>query len=86
MTVTVIDPVSDYAELMESLFDFAAIRAMFEGGFRMVFDSMLAVTGPYAKKSLKRDYAKHGTVINGEPEAMILAAVIPTPTQSGRVN
>ncbi|NQY59349.1 alpha-D-glucose phosphate-specific phosphoglucomutase [Cognatishimia sp.] len=68
MTVTVIDPVSDYAELMESLFDFDAIRAMFEGGFRMVFDSMLAVTGPYAKEIFEtRLGAKHGTVINGEP-------------------
>lgn len=68
MTVTVIDPVSDYAELMESLFDFEAIRAMFKGGFRMVFDSMLAVTGPYAKEIFEtRLGAKHGTVINGEP-------------------
>ena len=68
MTVTVIDPVRDYAELMESLFDFDAIRAMFEGGFRMVFDSMLAVTGPYAKEIFEtRLGAKHGTVINGEP-------------------
>ena len=68
MAVTVIDPVSDYAELMESLFDFDAIRAMFQGGFRMVFDSMLAVTGPYAKEIFEtRLGAKHGTVINGEP-------------------
>src|SRR5690606_32141315 len=40
MTVEVVDPVADYAELMESLFDFAAIRALFRGGFRMVFDAM----------------------------------------------
>jgi phosphoglucomutase len=50
MTVEVIDPVKDYAELMESLFDFAAIKKMFMGGFRMAMDSMHAVTGPYAKK------------------------------------
>ena len=46
MKVAVIDPVADYAELMESLFDFNAIRNMFGLGFRMVFDAMSAVTGP----------------------------------------
>ena len=53
MTVEVIDPVADYAALMESLFDFDAIRAMFAGGFRMRFDAMHAVTGPYAKEILE---------------------------------
>lgn len=68
MTVKIIDPVADYAALMESLFDFEAIRALFAGGFRMVFDAMLAVTGPYAKEILEtRLGAQHGTVINGEP-------------------
>ncbi|MCB1402857.1 MAG: alpha-D-glucose phosphate-specific phosphoglucomutase, partial [Rhodobacteraceae bacterium] len=42
MQVEVIDPVADYAELMESLFDFDAIRAAFAGGFRMAFDAMSA--------------------------------------------
>ncbi|MDP1906946.1 MAG: alpha-D-glucose phosphate-specific phosphoglucomutase, partial [Hyphomicrobium sp.] len=42
MAVEVIDPVADYAELMESLFDFAAIRALFAGGFRLCFDAMHA--------------------------------------------
>jgi phosphoglucomutase len=49
MTVEVIDPVEDYAALMETLFDFDAIAAMFAGGFRMSFDAMSAVTGPYAQ-------------------------------------
>ncbi len=52
MKVKVIDPVSDYAELMESLFDFTAIRALLQGGFRIRFDSMHAVTGPYAREIL----------------------------------
>ncbi|MHB1238428.1 MAG: alpha-D-glucose phosphate-specific phosphoglucomutase [Gallionella sp.] len=85
MTVSVIDPVADYAELMESLFDFAAIRALLAGGvvqsgtqtsgtetpplrplpqsagyasnvsgarFRIRFDAMHAVTGPYAREIL----------------------------------
>ena len=46
MTVTVIDPVADYAALMERLFDFPAIRALFAGGFTMRFDAMHAVSTP----------------------------------------
>ncbi|HYG91132.1 MAG TPA: alpha-D-glucose phosphate-specific phosphoglucomutase [Azospirillum sp.] len=68
MTVEVIDAVADYAELMESLFDMAAIRALFASGFRMVFDAMHAVTGPYAVEILERRLgAPAGTVINGVP-------------------
>lgn len=52
MKVKVIDPVSDYADLMESLFDFTAIRALLKGGFRIKFDAMHAVNGPYAKEIL----------------------------------
>lgn len=50
MTVQVIDAVADYAELMESLFDFDEIRKLLASGFRMKFDAMHAVTGPYAKE------------------------------------
>jgi phosphoglucomutase len=68
MTVEVIDPVTDYAALMETLFDFEAIRGLFEKGFRMRFDAMHAVTGPYAREILERRLgAPAGTVINGEP-------------------
>ena len=68
MQVEVIDPVADYAELMESLFDFDAIRAAFAGGFRMAFDAMSAVTGPYATEILEnRLGAPKGTVRNGTP-------------------
>lgn len=48
-TVEVINPVSDYADLMESMFDFKAIKALLAGGFTLKFDGMHAVTGPYAK-------------------------------------
>ncbi len=68
MTVQVIDPVSDYAELMESLFDFAAIKSLLAGGFRIKFDAMHAVTGPYAKEILeKRLGAAPGSVMNAVP-------------------
>lgn len=68
MAVQVVDPVADYKALMESLFDFGAIRALFAGGFRMRFDAMHAVTGPYAKAILEDALgAPAGTVINGVP-------------------
>ena len=50
MTVSVIDAVADYADLMESLFDFGVIRDLLAGGFNIRFDAMHAVTGPYAKE------------------------------------
>ncbi len=49
MDVEVIDAVADYAALMQSLFDFDAIRRLLASDFRMCFDAMHAVTGPYAK-------------------------------------
>lgn len=68
MVVDVVDPVADYAALMESLFDFAAIRTMFAGGFRMRMDAMCAVTGPYAVEILEnRLGADKGTVVNATP-------------------
>ena len=68
MAVEVIDPVADYAELMEQLFDFDAIRALFAGGFTLSFDAMSAVTGPYATDILERRLgAPAGTVVNGTP-------------------
>ncbi len=68
MLVEVIDPITDYADLMESLFDFPAIRAVFAGGFRVCFDAMHAITGPYAQEILeKRLGAAPGAVVNGTP-------------------
>lgn len=68
MTVEIIDPVAIYADLMRSLFDFDAIRNLFATGFRMRFDAMHAVTGPYAKAILEGELgAPSGTVINATP-------------------
>ena len=65
--IRVIDPVSTYDDLMESLFDFEAIRELFASGFRMKFDAMHAITGPYATEILERQLgAPAGTVMNGE--------------------
>ncbi|WP_439273119.1 alpha-D-glucose phosphate-specific phosphoglucomutase [Pseudochrobactrum sp. HB0163] len=66
--VEIIDPVKDYAALMENLFDFSAIRNLLQSGFTMRFDAMHAVTGPYAKEIFeKRLGAKTGSVINAVP-------------------
>lgn len=68
MHVSVVDPVADYADLMETLFDFNAIRAMIGRGFRLRFDAMCAVTGPYAREILEnRLGAAAGSVVNATP-------------------
>ncbi|WP_428641613.1 alpha-D-glucose phosphate-specific phosphoglucomutase [Roseibium sp.] len=68
MTVEIVDPVADYAALMEQLFDFGKIRDLFAGGFTMRFDAMHAVTGPYAKAILEGKLgAEPGTVLNAVP-------------------
>ncbi|AKR56404.1 Phosphoglucomutase [Devosia sp. H5989] len=68
MVVEVVDPVTDYAALMETLFDFDAISTLFKSGFRMRFDAMHAVTGPYAHRIIEGMLgAPAATVINGVP-------------------
>ena len=68
MTIEVIDPVTDYAELMQSLFDFGAIRKMFAEGFTLRFDAMHAVCGPYATRIMEGMLgAPKGTVVNNIP-------------------
>jgi phosphoglucomutase len=69
MSVEVIDSVTSYSKLMESLFDFDRIRTLFaSGNFRMCMDSMHAVTGPYAHAIFEKGLgAAAGTVINGTP-------------------
>ena len=64
LTVEVVDSVANYASLMRSLFDFDALRALFAKGFKMRFDGMHAVTGPYAAKAIFEERieieARHG--------------------------
>ena len=68
MAVEIIDPVTDYANLMQTLFDFPAIEAMIAGGFTMRFDALHAVTGPYAHRIFEDILgAPRGTVVNGTP-------------------
>jgi phosphoglucomutase len=68
MVVEVVDPVADYAALMEGLFDFDAIRDLFARGFTLRFDAMHAVTGPYATAILEGTLgAAQGSVVNAVP-------------------
>ncbi len=65
--VEVIDPVTDYADLMEQLFDFKAIAQLIASGFQIKFDAMHAVTGPYAKEVfVKRLGAPQHSLMNCE--------------------
>ena len=68
MAIDVIDPVEDHAAVLRSLFDFGAIRRLFASGFRLRYDAMWAVGGPYAKAIIEGELgAPAGTVVHGEP-------------------
>ena len=68
MQIEVIDPVKDYVEMMEGIFDFDAVRKLFANGFTMRFDAMNAVTGPYALKIFEDILgAPKGSVVNYRP-------------------
>ena len=64
----IVDPVADYLQLMRSLFDFDVIAAAIREGLRIRFDSMSAITGPYARAILEGELGSPaGTVMNAEP-------------------
>ncbi len=68
MEIEVIDSLKDYVDMMQNIFDFAAIRKLFAGGFTMRFDAMNAVTGPYALKIFEEILgAPKGSVVNYVP-------------------
>jgi phosphoglucomutase len=66
--ITVIDPLADYIETVRKLFDFEAIRGLFQSGFRLIFDAMHGVTGIYARHIFENQLgAPAGTVVRGTP-------------------
>jgi phosphoglucomutase len=66
--IVVIDSLADYTAVLQEIFDFAALRALFQSGFRMQFDAMHAITGPYAHHIFEELLgASAGTVMNGTP-------------------
>ncbi len=69
LKITIIDPVTDYAELMQSIFDFNLLKQSISSGYiTLLFDAMSAITGPYAKRILVDMLgAAPSSVINAEP-------------------
>jgi len=68
MEVAIIDPVAEYAALLERIFNFDRLRDLFRGGFRLRFDAMSAVTGPYAREIFEhRLGAPAETAVNADP-------------------
>ncbi len=68
--IEIIDPVSDYADLMEQIFDFDKIKALFDAGtLNICFDAMHAITGPYAHEIFRRRLgASNDSIINSIPQ------------------
>ncbi len=81
MTVEIVDPVTDYAALMETLFDFDAIRA---ANLTMAFDAMSAITGPMRPRSWRSDWASRPARCATVRRCPISAVIIPTPIWSMR--
>lgn len=68
MIIEIIDPVKDYVEMMENIFDFDALKQLFAQGFTMRYDAMNAVTGPYAIRIFEEILgAPKGSVVNYRP-------------------
>lgn len=68
-TIEIIDPVTDYASLMQELFDFTAIQSLIKGNFQVCFDAMHAITGPYAKEILGRQLGvSENNLLNCQPK------------------
>lgn len=68
MTIEIIDPINDYVEMLEKIFDFEALKKLFKNGFKMKFDAMNAVTGPYALRIFEEVLgAEKGSVMNAKP-------------------
>lgn len=70
LTIEVVDPVADYAQLMAQLFDFEKIRNLFADGFSCRFDAMHAITGPYARQILATELGMPDEwIMNSQPKA-----------------
>ena len=68
LVVEVFDGINDYVDLMKTLFNFSDLRKLFASNFKMRYDAMNAVTGPYAHRIFEEELeAKEGTVINWKP-------------------
>ncbi|EIE89694.1 hypothetical protein G6F46_003598 [Rhizopus delemar] len=66
MTIEIIDGVDDYVELMKDIFDFDAIKGFFAENkdFKILFDGMNGVTGPYGYRLFVEEF--------GLPESSVM--------------
>ena len=68
MQIEIVNPVTAYVDLMQTLFNFPAIKAMIAGGTAIRFDAMNAITGPYASAIIEDLLgAAKGSVVHGTP-------------------
>ncbi len=69
LEINIIDPVTDYAELMAEIFDFELLKQQLSSGeISLCFDAMHAITGPYAQRILVEMLgAPADSIINAEP-------------------
>ncbi|MDD4556350.1 MAG: alpha-D-glucose phosphate-specific phosphoglucomutase [Alphaproteobacteria bacterium] len=68
MEIELIDTIDGYIAMCEEIFDFDALKALFKKGFKLKFDSMNAITGPYAVKLFEEILgAEKGSVMNSTP-------------------
>ncbi len=69
LTISVINTVTDYAQLMTEIFDFTLLKEVIKNkSVSLCFDAMHAVTGPYAQYILESMLeAPSGSVINATP-------------------
>lgn len=70
VTVEVIDTTADHVNLLKSIFDFDAIKALLDrDDFTMVYDSMHGVNGPYSKAIFVNELGQDpSTLINATPK------------------
>ncbi|MFC4161314.1 alpha-D-glucose phosphate-specific phosphoglucomutase [Chitinimonas lacunae] len=70
MQIEVVDPVADYAGLMQRLIDFDAIAYWLKAGHRLRIDALHAIGGPYASHLFENLLgAAPGSVVNARPLA-----------------
>ena len=78
--IEIIDPITDYLNLMQQIFDFPKLKSLLTSNFRFVFDGMNGVTGPYAKSFLKKSWARRLERLSAQHRLKTLAAYIRIPT------
>jgi len=66
--VQVISTTEDYIAYMQEIFDFKALKKLFDDGFTITYDAMNAITGPYAVRIFEDILgAAKGSVVNAKP-------------------